>query len=60
MLNGRRLAPSGVGNSVDVNTVPRVLVDRVEIIAGTATTVTDERLFDIFGRSYLLTLQLRC
>ncbi len=39
MLNGRRLAPSGVGSSVDVNTLPQVLVDRVEIITGGATTV---------------------
>lgn len=39
MLNGRRLAPSGVGSSVDVNTLPQVLIDRVEIITGGATTV---------------------
>ena len=39
MLNGRRLAPSGVGSSVDINNLPQVLVDRVEIITGGATTV---------------------
>jgi iron complex outermembrane receptor protein len=39
MLNGRRLAPSGVGSSVDVNTLPQVLIDRVEVITGGATTV---------------------
>jgi outer membrane receptor protein involved in Fe transport len=39
MLNGRRLAPSGVGSSVDVNTLPQVMIDRVEVITGGATTV---------------------
>lgn len=39
MLNGRRLAPSGVDTSVDVNNLPQSLVDRVEIITGGATTV---------------------
>jgi outer membrane receptor protein involved in Fe transport len=39
MLNGRRLAPSGVGSSVDLNNLPQVLIDRVEIITGGATTV---------------------
>ena len=39
MLNGRRLAPSGVGSAIDVNNLPSVLVDRVEIITGGASTV---------------------
>lgn len=39
LLNGRRVAPSGVGTSVDVNNLPQVLIDRVEIITGGATTV---------------------
>ncbi|HET6566281.1 MAG TPA: TonB-dependent receptor, partial [Xanthomonadales bacterium] len=39
MMNGRRLAPSGVGSAVDVNNLPSALVDRVEIITGGASTV---------------------
>lgn len=39
MLNGRRVAPSGVGSAVDVNNIPSLLVDRVEIITGGASTV---------------------
>ena len=39
MLNGRRLAPSGIGTAVDINNLPQVLIDRVEIITGGATTV---------------------
>lgn len=39
LLNGRRFAPSGVGSSVDVNNVPQLLIDRVEIVTGGATTV---------------------
>lgn len=39
MLNGRRLAASGIGSSVDVNTLPQSLIERVEIITGGATTV---------------------
>ena len=29
MLNGRRLAPSGIGSAVDVNTLPQALIERV-------------------------------
>jgi len=29
MLNGRRLAPSGVGSSIDVNNLPEALIERV-------------------------------
>jgi outer membrane receptor protein involved in Fe transport len=39
MLNGRRLAPAGIGSSVDLNSLPQALIDRVEIITGGATTV---------------------
>ncbi|MEM6543715.1 MAG: TonB-dependent receptor [Pseudomonadota bacterium] len=39
LLNGRRLAPSGVGNSFDVNNLPRTLIDRVEVITGGAAAV---------------------
>jgi outer membrane receptor protein involved in Fe transport len=39
MMNGRRLAPSGVGSAVDVNNLPGVLVEHVEIITGGASTV---------------------
>lgn len=39
MLNGRRMSPSGIGSAVDVNNLPQVLINRVEIITGGATTV---------------------
>jgi outer membrane receptor protein involved in Fe transport len=39
MMNGRRLSPSGIGTAVDINNIPQVLIDRVEIITGGATTV---------------------
>jgi len=39
LLNGRRLAPSGMGSAIDVNNLPRSLLDRVEIITGGASTV---------------------
>ena len=39
LMNGRRLAPSGVGSAVDANNLPTALVDRVEIITGGASTV---------------------
>jgi len=39
MLNGRRLAPSGIGSSVDVNNLPQALMERVEVITGGAATV---------------------
>ncbi|HEX5764162.1 MAG TPA: TonB-dependent receptor, partial [Woeseiaceae bacterium] len=39
LLNGRRIAPSGVGGAIDINNLPQALVDRVEIITGGATTV---------------------
>jgi outer membrane receptor protein involved in Fe transport len=39
LLNGRRIAPSGAGSAVDVNSLPQALIERVEIITGGATTV---------------------
>ena len=39
LLNGRRLAPSGVGSAADINNLPQALMERVEIITGGATTV---------------------
>ncbi len=39
MLNGRRLAPSGIGSAVDVNTLPQALIERVEVITGGAAAV---------------------
>lgn len=39
LLNGRRLAPSGVGSAVDLNNLPQALIDRVEIVTGGASTV---------------------
>ena len=39
LLNGRRVAPSGVGSSVDINNLPQALVERVEVITGGASTV---------------------
>ncbi len=39
LMNGRRLAPSGVGSAIDVNNLPTALLDRVEIITGGASTV---------------------
>jgi outer membrane receptor protein involved in Fe transport len=39
LLNGRRVAPSGTGNAVDLNNIPQLLIDRVEIITGGTSTV---------------------
>ncbi|MEM8982660.1 MAG: TonB-dependent receptor [Pseudomonadota bacterium] len=39
LINGRRLAPSGVGSAVDVNNLPQALIERVEIITGGASAV---------------------
>jgi len=39
LMNGRRVAPSGVGGAVDVNNLPKAMIDRVEIITGGASTV---------------------
>ncbi len=37
LLNGRRLAPAGFGNFVDVSAVPLVALDRVEVLADGAS-----------------------
>jgi outer membrane receptor protein involved in Fe transport len=39
MLNARRVAPSGVDSSVDINNIPQALIERVELITGGASTV---------------------
>lgn len=39
MMNGRRLAPSGAASAVDINNVPQVLIERIEIITGGASAV---------------------
>lgn len=39
LLNGRRFAPSGTDNRVDLNNIPRFLVERVEIITGGTSAV---------------------
>ena len=39
LLNGHRVAPSGVGSAVDLNNIPEALVERVEVITGGAATV---------------------
>ena len=39
LLNGRRVAPTGMGSAVDLNNLPKVLIDRVEIITGGAAAV---------------------
>jgi len=37
LVNGRRLAPGGVGNFVDISTIPLAAVERVEILADGAS-----------------------
>ncbi len=39
LLNSRRVAPSDTGNEVDLNNIPRLLIQRVEIITGGTSTV---------------------
>ena len=39
MLNGRRLAPSGIGTEVDLNNLPQALIQSVEIVSGGASAV---------------------
>ena len=39
MLNGRRLSPSGIGTSVDLNNLPQALIKDVEIVTGGASAV---------------------
>jgi iron complex outermembrane recepter protein len=37
LLNGRRLAPAGLGNFVDISAIPLVAIERVEILADGAS-----------------------
>jgi outer membrane receptor protein involved in Fe transport len=39
LIDGQRMAPTGIGGAVDINALPKALIDRVEIITGGATTV---------------------
>ena len=39
MLNGRRLAPSGIGTAIDLNNLPQALIENVEIVTGGASAV---------------------
>jgi iron complex outermembrane receptor protein len=39
MLNGRRVGPSNSDGTVDINSIPTALVERVEILTGGASTV---------------------
>lgn len=39
LLNGRRVAASGVGSAVDLNNLPQALISRIEMITGGASTV---------------------
>jgi len=39
LLNGRRFAQNGIFGSVDLNALPPVLIDRVEVISGGASAV---------------------
>ena len=41
LMNGRRLAPgtTGGGNCADLNSIPLLLLDRVEVLTGGATSV---------------------
>ncbi|QYE36077.1 TonB-dependent receptor [Polymorphobacter sp. PAMC 29334] len=38
LLNGTRIAPSGLAGQVDLNNIPLALVDRVEVLTGGAST----------------------
>jgi iron complex outermembrane receptor protein len=39
LLDGRRMQPSSTNQSVDINTIPRALIENVEIITGGASAV---------------------
>ena len=39
LLNGRRLAPSGVEGAADLNSLPTALIDRIEVVTGGASAV---------------------
>lgn len=39
LINGSRGMPSGVGSTVDINTIPSALIERVEVVTGGASAV---------------------
>ncbi|MBQ4836214.1 MULTISPECIES: TonB-dependent receptor domain-containing protein [Pseudoalteromonas] len=39
LLNGRRLAPSGSGNSIDLNTIPLAAIERVDVLTDGASAL---------------------
>lgn len=39
LLNGRRLAPAGFGNFVDISTIPLAAVDRIEVLGDGASAL---------------------
>ncbi|NRA83185.1 MAG: TonB-dependent receptor plug domain-containing protein, partial [Gammaproteobacteria bacterium] len=39
LLNGKRLAPSGSGSSVDVNSIPVAAIERVEVLTDGASSI---------------------
>lgn len=39
LVNSRRQAPSGVDSAVDINNIPKALIERIEIITGGASAV---------------------
>ena len=39
LINGRRANPSSAGGTVDLNTIPSSLIDRIEVISGGASAV---------------------
>lgn len=39
LLNGRRLTPQGTGSAIDINAIPSIMIDSVEIVTGGVSTV---------------------
>lgn len=39
LINGRRLVPTGTATAVDINTIPNLLLERVEIVSGGGSAV---------------------
>lgn len=39
LLNGRRLAPSGISGAIDINSIPAAFITRVEVVSGGASAV---------------------
>jgi outer membrane cobalamin receptor len=61
LLNGRRLAPSGISSSVDLNNLPQALFDTGPAFMADQGNQnnTDGGMYDLFGRSYQLSFSLR-